>query len=185
MLNAAEQRFASPPNETRLAELESLRDFLKETVVLIDSKTKEIAAPAERLRTLLMSKDKKATILEMAGETHLPDCMRSPVDRLLRHLYTTPHQTSHLCLPAPALHTHATGAHCCKYVEHRMCLWLLVGTSVFEHFPVSDAESNQIDKPLLNLLQQNADAARAAGQAEPAEFMEKIKAAASKFLLKS
>lgn len=46
------------------------------------------------------------------------------------------------------------------------------------------AESNQIDEPLLNLLQQNADAARAAGQPEPAEFMEKIRDAARKFLIK-
>lgn len=64
---AAEQRFASPPNENRLAELESLREFLKETISLLDSRTQQIAAPAERLRSLLMSKDKKATILEMAG----------------------------------------------------------------------------------------------------------------------
>jgi hypothetical protein len=67
---AAEQRFASPLNENRLAELESLREFLKETVALLDSRTKQIAAPAERLKALLMSKDKKATILEMAGMPH-------------------------------------------------------------------------------------------------------------------
>ncbi|KAL3156748.1 hypothetical protein ABBQ38_001023 [Trebouxia sp. C0009 RCD-2024] len=107
----AEQRFANPPNETRLAELESLREFLKETLSLLDKRTQEIAAPAERLKALLMSKDKKATILEMA-------------------------------------------------------------------------ESNQIDEPLLNLLKQNADAARAAGQEEPAVFMDKIRAAAQKFLIK-
>ena len=64
---AAEQRFANPPNENRLAELESLRDFLKETLSLLDKRTQEMAAPAERLKALLMSKDKKATILEMAG----------------------------------------------------------------------------------------------------------------------
>ena len=67
---AAEQRFASPLNENRLAELESLREFLKETVALLDSRTKQIAAPAERLKALLMSKDKKAMILEMAGTPH-------------------------------------------------------------------------------------------------------------------
>ena len=65
--SAAEQRFANPPNENRLAELESLRDFLKETLSLLDKRTQEMAAPAERLKALLMSKDKKATILEMAG----------------------------------------------------------------------------------------------------------------------
>lgn len=46
------------------------------------------------------------------------------------------------------------------------------------------AEMNQIDEPLLNLLKQNADAARAAGQEEPAKFMEKIREAAQKFLIK-
>ena len=46
------------------------------------------------------------------------------------------------------------------------------------------AECNQIDEPLLNLLKQNAAAARAAGQPEPAEFMEKIRDAARKFLIK-
>ena len=69
---AAEERFATPLNENRLAELESLRDFLKETVALLDARTQQIAAPAERLKALLMSKDKKATILEMAGEALTP-----------------------------------------------------------------------------------------------------------------
>ena len=46
------------------------------------------------------------------------------------------------------------------------------------------AELNEIDEPLLNLLKQNADAARAAGQVEPAQFMEKIRDAAQKFLIK-
>lgn len=71
---AAEQRFANPPNENRLAELESLRDFLKETLTLLDKRTQEMAAPAERLKALLMSKDKKAAILEMAGVSS-PSCL--------------------------------------------------------------------------------------------------------------
>ncbi len=45
------------------------------------------------------------------------------------------------------------------------------------------AGSNQIDKPLLDLLQQNIDAARSAGQEQPATFMEKIKAAAQRYRL--
>lgn len=49
---------------------------------------------------------------------------------------------------------------------------------------IACAETNQIDEPLLNLLKQNADAARAAGQEEPAKFMEKIRDAAQKFLIK-
>ena len=45
------------------------------------------------------------------------------------------------------------------------------------------AAANEIDVPLLELLQQNADAARAAGQEEPAAFMEKVRTAAAKFLV--
>ncbi len=45
------------------------------------------------------------------------------------------------------------------------------------------AGNNEIDKPLIDLLQQNIDAARQAGQAEPAEFMEKVRDAARKFVL--
>lgn len=49
---------------------------------------------------------------------------------------------------------------------------------------ISDmAAANEIDVPLLELLQQNADAARAAGQEEPAAFMEKVRTAAAKFLV--
>ena len=45
------------------------------------------------------------------------------------------------------------------------------------------AERNEIDEPLLNLLQQNIDAARSADQLEPAQFMEKIRDAARKFII--
>jgi hypothetical protein len=43
--------------------------------------------------------------------------------------------------------------------------------------------NNEIDRPLLDLLQQNIDAAKSAGQAEPAAFMEKVRDAARKFVL--
>ncbi len=65
--------------------------------------------------------------------------------------------------------------------------WLDQLTGQFEYTDVDyicHAECNQIDEPLLNLLKQNPDAARAAGQPEPAEFMEKIRDAARKFLIK-
>ncbi|GBF91992.1 hypothetical protein Rsub_04716 [Raphidocelis subcapitata] len=45
------------------------------------------------------------------------------------------------------------------------------------------AEANEIDVPLMDLLQQNIDGARAAGQDEAAAFMEKVKQAASKYLI--
>ena len=47
------------------------------------------------------------------------------------------------------------------------------------------AGNNEIDKPLLALLQQNIDAARAAGQIDPAVFMEKVRDAARKYVLAS
>ena len=44
--------------------------------------------------------------------------------------------------------------------------------------------NNEIDEGLLKLLQQNIDAARAAGQEQPVQFMEKIRDAARRFMLK-
>lgn len=45
------------------------------------------------------------------------------------------------------------------------------------------AGNNEIDSGLLDLLQQNIDAAKAAGQTEPAQFMEKVRDAARKFVM--
>lgn len=44
-------------------------------------------------------------------------------------------------------------------------------------------QANEIDAALLDLLQQNIEAARMAGQEEPAKFMEKVRQAAMKFAL--
>ena len=49
---------------------------------------------------------------------------------------------------------------------------------------LSNAGDNEIDEGLLKLLQQNIEAARAAGQEQPALFMEKIRDAAKRFMLK-
>jgi len=61
------QRFSSAPDEDRLAELETLRDYLNEAVAAVDKATAAVAAAPERLKKLLASKDKKAILLEMAG----------------------------------------------------------------------------------------------------------------------
>ncbi len=45
------------------------------------------------------------------------------------------------------------------------------------------AGNNEIDNGLLDLLQENIDAAKAAGQPEPAQFMEKVRDAAKKFVM--
>lgn len=44
---------------------------------------------------------------------------------------------------------------------------------------------NQIDKPLLDLLQQNIEQAKAAGHSDAVSFMERIRDAARKYLLSS
>ncbi len=45
------------------------------------------------------------------------------------------------------------------------------------------AGDNQIDQPLLDLLQQNIAAAKAGGQNDAATFMEKVHDAARKFIM--
>ncbi len=65
---AAEERFAAVSKMDRLAELESLQEFLVAAVAALDETTAKAAAPAERVRKLLQAQDKKATLLEMAGE---------------------------------------------------------------------------------------------------------------------
>ena len=45
------------------------------------------------------------------------------------------------------------------------------------------AGDNQIDQPLLDLLQQNIAAAKAGGQSDAATFMEKVHDAARKFIM--
>eukprot|EP00884_Botryococcus_braunii_P010368 jgi/Botrbrau1/19332/Bobra.0073s0062.1 len=106
----AQERIAIAPREDRLAELELLQEYLLNAVQEVDACTKSALAPVERMRKLLTAKDKRETLLQMAGD-------------------------------------------------------------------------NEIDQPLLDLLQQNIDAARGAGQMEPAAFMEKIRDAARKFVL--
>jgi len=103
-------RFATVVNDDRVAELEMLRDFLKNAVQAFDAQAAALAAPAARMRKLLTAKDKRATLLEMAG-------------------------------------------------------------------------ANEIDKELIALLDQNAKAAKDAGQEEAAEFLGKVRDAARKFLL--
>lgn len=106
-----QERFAATVNEDRLAELETLRDYLKVTVAEVDQKTANVVAPVDRLKALLTAPDKKAKLLEMAG-------------------------------------------------------------------------NNEIDQPFMELLQSNISGARASGQEQAAEFMEKIFNAARKFVIK-
>ena len=56
------------PNEERLAELEGLRAYLNAAAAAVDSATALVAAPADRLKALLAAPDKKAALLELAGE---------------------------------------------------------------------------------------------------------------------
>ena len=83
------ERFMESPNKDRLAELESLRAYLEassinntgitffmetvmqEAVKVIDRAVNESASVGERLRKLLVAKDKKATILEMVAANEI------------------------------------------------------------------------------------------------------------------
>ncbi|GLI61874.1 hypothetical protein VaNZ11_004384 [Volvox africanus] len=104
------ERFSAKPDQERLAELDTLRQYLEEAVEAVDKAVVKTASATDRLKKLLTSKDKKETILEMAA-------------------------------------------------------------------------ANEIDQALVDLLQQNIDAAKAAEQTGPAEFMEKVKVAVSKYLV--
>ena len=105
-----ELRFAKNPDQGKLAELEVLRDYLKAGVESFDSNVEAMKQPAASMRKLLTAPDKKATLLQMAGD-------------------------------------------------------------------------GEIDQALINLLQQNIDAARNAGQEDPVKFLEKVRDAARKFVI--
>ena len=105
-----ELRFAKNPDQGKLAELEVLRDYLKAGVEAFDANVEAMKQPAARMRKLLTAPDKKATLLQMAGD-------------------------------------------------------------------------GEIDQALVNLLQQNIDAARSAGQEDPVRFLEKVRDAARKFVI--
>jgi len=106
-----ELRFAKSPDEGKLAELEVLRDYLRAGVEAFDANVEAMKQPAARMRKLLTAPDKKATLLQMAGD-------------------------------------------------------------------------GEVDQALINLLQQNIDAARSAGQEEPVKFLEKVRDAARKFVIR-
>ncbi|KAI8476343.1 MAG: hypothetical protein J3K34DRAFT_401973 [Monoraphidium minutum] len=61
----------------------------------------------------------------------------------------------------------------------------LLGAKDKKAMIIEMTEANEIDVPLMDLLQQNIDGARMAGQEEAAAFMEKVKAAAAKYLISS
>jgi hypothetical protein len=67
MCHTGEERFKANSNQDRVAELELLQGYLKEAVQKIDSEVQGKVAPLERMKRLLMAKDKRATLLEMAG----------------------------------------------------------------------------------------------------------------------
>lgn len=68
-------------------------------------------------------------------------------------------------------------------------MWLATGIPAQAHSRVREgrvsryAGNNEIDKALLDLLSQNIAAARAAGQPQAADFMQKVRDAAQKFVL--
>jgi hypothetical protein len=68
---AGQERFAAKPDEDRVAELEALQDFLQQAAAAFDAKQQTVLEPLDRLKQLLAAKDKRATLLEMAGDAPL------------------------------------------------------------------------------------------------------------------
>lgn len=66
--DAGDERFGRAPNEGRVAELEALQEFLVDAVAAFDAEQATIVAPLDRMKRLLQAKDKRTTLLEMAGE---------------------------------------------------------------------------------------------------------------------
>lgn len=75
------ERFSTLPDEDRLAELETLRDYLKEAVEAVDKAAQVLAAPQDRLKKLLEAKDKKAVLLEMAGNNEIDRALIDLLDQ--------------------------------------------------------------------------------------------------------
>jgi hypothetical protein len=69
------EQISPSPDEERLAELEILRDYLKEATEAVDNATKEITAAPVRLKKLMESKDKKETLLQMAGDGEIDQAL--------------------------------------------------------------------------------------------------------------
>ena len=64
---AGAERFKPNADMDRVAELEMLQEYLKDATAKLDSQIQGKVAPLERMKRLLTAKDKKATLLEMAG----------------------------------------------------------------------------------------------------------------------
>jgi len=69
------EQISPSPDEERLAELEILRDYLKEAIEAVDNATKEITAAPIRLKKLMESTDKKETLLQMAGDGEIDQAL--------------------------------------------------------------------------------------------------------------
>ena len=65
------ERFALKPDQDRIAELETLRQYLEEAVEAVDKAVTKTASAADRLKKLLTSPDKKQTILDMAAANEI------------------------------------------------------------------------------------------------------------------
>ncbi|PRW56710.1 hypothetical protein C2E21_4432 [Chlorella sorokiniana] len=75
------ERFANVPDEERLAELETLRDYLKEAVEAVDKAASSLAAPQDRLKKLLAAQDKKACLLDMAANNEIDRALIDLLDQ--------------------------------------------------------------------------------------------------------
>ncbi len=85
LMCTGEERFKASANQDRVAELELLQNYLKGAVEKLDNAVQGKVAPMERMKKLLMSKDKKAMLLEMAGMStanNIPTAIGCPAPAL-------------------------------------------------------------------------------------------------------
>lgn len=61
-----QERFAAKPDEERLVELETLRQYLEEARDAVDAAVASNISAVQRMKKLLTAQDKKTMILEMA-----------------------------------------------------------------------------------------------------------------------
>ncbi len=69
------ERFAPKPDQERLAELETLRDYLEGMSKAVDQAVAATSSAKDKVKRLLEAQDKKACILEMAENNEIDQAL--------------------------------------------------------------------------------------------------------------
>lgn len=184
----------------------------QEAVEAVEKAAQTLAGPQERLKKLLEAKDKKAMLLEMAGEQGSRACAGIPLNHMAlfaaeavadrrtvllgmaRCLLLAASGLSGMAAAAGKRdakswrHGSAPATTLCQSASPRgqrrpPHAWWVTAPSAPASAP-GCAAANEIDRPLIDLLDQNIEGATAAKQEQAAEFMRKVKQAALRYLVK-